>query len=287
MNTFKSYHILFCFLLLSFISCQKQADSPVEESQGTNFNKLLKTVAKNVYGISGNTYTTSYKYNPNDQLAEILFMQSNASGNTSTQTDTYYRTAGGRLDSIVYNVISNPPGTSYHNYYKTDFHYTAGGTIDYTVNRSYTSYSDSCIYSYQGNQLVQRIQYRKPSPTSAYLLLVTFNYTYDAAGNLISLHSLWTNITGAKNFTYSYDNKPAPLPVLQYENELFGFWTKAFDNTFKNANNIISRRSNVAGDWEWSEMDFEYNYSANNKPLYQKARHAGSPLFYEVYYYYD
>lgn len=280
------YQILFCFLSLFIISCQKKIDNLTKESQGINFNKLLKTVTKNFAGTGAN-YISTYEYNANGELSVLTRNYSDLSGNTSTQTDTYYRNASNRLDSIGYKVISNPQGTAFQNYYITEFHYGNGGNISYTLNKSLTSYSDSCVYLYQGGRLTQRMQYRKAKGSANFQLLVSYNYTYDASGNLALLNSTWATPVTTKIFTYTYDKMPNTLPVMEYENELFGFWTKAFDNNYTNANNLRSRRCNVPGDWDWSEKDFEYKYSTNNKALYQKVMQTNTSQFYEVFYFYD
>jgi hypothetical protein len=277
------------FFLLAISSCQKEVSTPVEESQGSVFNILLKTVAQNVNG-GGSTITTNYRYNTNGQLADITRTFDNPNGNLSVQKDVYYRNAGGRLDSITYINITNPQNPGFNNIYKTEFHYNNSGDISYTLNKSNlnTYPSDSIVYYYQVNRVSQRILYRYPGTATAYVLSATFNYTYDAAGNLSAMDVLWSNPNNSsRNCIYTYDAKINTLPVMEYENELYGNWVKAYDNIFTTSNNILSRRSPQGWDWDWGNKDYEYQYSANNKPLYQKVKHTDSPGFYEVKYYYD
>jgi hypothetical protein len=282
------FKILTGLLLLTVLSCKKNSGAPAPESQGTNFNTLLKTVSRNFIN-GGLNITTHYKYNTSGLVIEIKREFSNNSGSADIQTDTYHRKANGQLDSIIYKNISNPQSSPFYNIYKTVFHYNTNGTIAYSLNKTkLTTYpEDSTIYVYQANRIVQRILFRKPSNSNTYILTVTFNYDYDAVGNLTMLDVTWSSPAGSKNCIYTYDNKPNALPVMAYENELYGQWINAFDDILTTPNNILSRRSAQAGDWDWGNKDFEYRYSSNNKPLYQKIRHTGTADFYEVFFYYD
>ncbi len=284
--------ILYTGILLTILTtsgCQKELDNePVAEVQGSSFNTLLKTIALNVNG-SGQNITTSYQYNSSGQVTEITRIIEGPSGTSQIQRDKYFRTSTGRLDSIVY-VNSTPQGNPFHNVLRTSFHYNNAGEITYTYNKSAvaTFPSDSVVYTYQGNKLVQRMMYRFPGGATAYVLAATFTYTYDLPGNLTAMSVVWTNPASAsKTCTYTYDSKSNPLPVMEYENELYGNWVKGFDNNFTTPNNILSRQTVQPWDWEWGSKNYEYRYSPNNKPLYQKVKHADGPGFYEVKFYYD
>ncbi len=281
-------HLLqvFAVVAILFNSCKKSTSTSPAEKQGSNFNKLLKTISRNVSGTQL-SITTHYSYSVTGELSEVTREFTDPSASSSVNKDVYYRKQNGELDSIIFLDVSNPQTPAFQNFYKTEFHYDAGGKIDFALNRSLTSYNDSCVYTYLGSNISQRYLYRKAVGSSSYSLLVTLNYDYDAAGNLVNLSAVWSNPASSKNSTYTYDNKPGSLPVREFENELFGFWIKAFDNTYKGNNNPLSRRISSPEDWEWSNIDYDYQYSANNKVLYQKIMHTGTPDFYEVFYYYD
>lgn len=284
--------ILYCSVLATTMllsSCQKDINSePALEAQGTSYNTLLKTVATNVNG-TGQNITTNYQYS-SGLVTEITRVFQSAGGGPQTQKDKYYRNATGRLDSIVYTNETDPQGSPFHNVSKTSFYYNNADQIVYTYNKSAvaTYPNDSVVYTYQGNKLTQRILYRFPTGATTYVLAATFTYSYNAAGNLSAMSVVWSNPASAsKTCNYTYDNNPNPLPVMEYENELYGNWIKGFDNNFTTPNNILSRQSIQPWDWEWGSKNYEYRYAANNKPIYQKVKHADSPGYYEVKYYYD
>jgi hypothetical protein len=264
-------------MLLLITSCQKGIDV-IAESQGTDFNILLKTVVKSADNPAYNS-TTLYNYNATGQAIVVTRSTSSAK-----QIETYYRKANGKLDSIVVISITNSQTTIES---KTEFNYDVSGNISFSLYRSVAGWIDSCVYSYQAGQIAQRILYKKAAGANNYLLLHTLSYTYDAAGNLSQLNAVWTNPILTHNCTYTYDLKQNSLPVLEYENELYGFWTTAYYHDYRLANNILKRRSTRPNDWDLSDIDYEYKYAANNKPLYQKAKIVGTPQFYEIFYYYD
>lgn len=277
---------LICFVI-GIASCQKEIATQ-QESQGTNFNTLLKTVSQNITG-SGLNITTNYTYNTSGQVAEIARTFSSSTGSPGIQKDVYCRNSASRLDSIIYINVAAPQDPGFNNLYKTAFHYTTDGKIAYTLNKTKLSNypEDSTVYSYQGSSISQRVVYRKPSGSPVYTVTITFSYQYDAAANVSNIDVVWSSPVGSKSCTFTYDNKPNTLPVMEYENELYGNWIKAFDNMFTTSNNIVSRRVQPGWDWDWGNKDFEYRYSSNNKPLYQKVKHSDSPGYYEVFYYYD
>lgn len=284
----KIYHCCTFSILITIIACNKEANNETEK-QGSNFNTLLKTVAENITG-NGLTITTNFFYNANGQVTQIKRVFNSHSGNPTIQEDTYYRNAAGRLDSITYINTTDPQSPGFYNFYKTEFRYNLNGNIAYTINKSNNTsfHIDSAVYSYQANRVSQRVVYRRPANAASFVLTVSFIYTYDASGNLSAMDALWSSPNNSsRNCIYTYDNKSNPLPVMEYENELYGNWIKAFDNTFSTSNNILSRRCPQGWDWDWGNKDFEYRYSANNKPIYQKVKHTDSPGFYEVKYYYD
>lgn len=274
--------------LYGLVSCQKEIDSP-EESPGILYDKLLKTVSRNVSG-SGMDITTLYTYDAAGKINDITRTFLSPNGTPETQKDTYYRNSAGLLDSITYRNITYPQGAGFYNVYRTEFRYDNNGLILYSVNRTNVSNfpTDSAVYTYQGNRVVQRIVYRSVAGASSPPMIIHFDYNYDAAGNLSGMEVAWSNPNNSrKSCIYTYDNKPNSLPVMEYEHELYGNWIKAFDNIFTTANNILSRRTPQGFDWDWGEKDFEYRYSSNNKPVYQKVKHTGTTQYYETYYYYD
>ncbi len=270
------------FFLITFLSCKKEGPG-----QGTNFNRLLKTVTKNAFAGDLNI-STEYTYDATGQVSEIVRTFWSSSSNPEIQKDTYYRNAAGFLDSITYRK-NDPQSSSFHNVHKTEFFYDNTGKVLYCLNKTNVStyVNDSVVYHYPGNYLSQRQVYRSPAGSGNYTLIVTFNYRYDAAGNLLDMESLLTNPNSRKTCTYTYDNKPNTLPVMEYENELYGNWFKAFDNTFTTPNNLTSRRVQPGWDWDWGDKDFEYKYTSGNKPLYLKVTPTGETGFQETWYYYD
>jgi hypothetical protein len=273
-----------------FCGCQKELKiDPDIEVHGNTYTILLKTVAKNVYG-DGQVITTNYQYNGNKDVSEITRTFSSLSGTSETQKDKYFRSASGRLDSITFVKTNSPQSSPFHVVNKTEFYYNNTGNIIYSLNKTASpSYpNDSVVYVYQAGKLSKRIVYRFPKGATNYTATATFTYTFNIDGNLSAMDVVWSNpATNNKNCTFTYDNKPNPLPVMEYENELYGGWLKGFDNNFTTPNNVLSRRTSQYWDWDWGNKDYEYRFSSNNKPIYQKVKNADGAGFYEMKYYYD
>ena len=259
-------------LLTAINACTKNKVY-TEESQGTNFNLLLKTVMK--LSNFNTDEITNFRYNSSGGLIEITTSSFDQSTGKPYKTiETFFRNATGRIDSINYKIESEGQIIINNN---TIFHYNTSNDLSpvYTKNGG-----DSSSYTFSGGQLVKRKNYTNCCG-SGLSLLSTFNYSYDNARNLIQFVSSYTTHPVSDTVLYTFDLKIFPIPALRGINWVF-FWAPAFfdDYTFKN--NPLSKRQTNS-----DNFDYEYQYTPNDKPLYQKIKDASGPLYAEVYYYYD
>ena len=253
-----------------FLSCDKE---PPAESQGTNFNLLLKTVTKSSF--SSLEWTVNFTYNNSNQLTGTRTSYLNPSG-TEQQTETFYRNISGRLDSCMNT--SSGGGTSYIT--RTYLTYDGTGKLIKSIQtrEGGNQFKDSSLYIYSGNTLQERNDYRSISG-GAYFLLRRGFYTFDGAGNLTQAIFQWPigNIVDTARF--EYDSKINPIPL----DRLIFAWAPLFYSDYKPLNNPTVLLTNAA-----ESFNNEYTYTPNNKPLYRKSRVIGAAnAFYETWYYYD
>lgn len=268
-------HALFLFsgvvTILFLSSCQQENDTPAE-SQGTLYSNLLRTVTTSNY--TGLKTTVNYNYNSSGKLTEIISEGINGGSANFLNRETFFRNASGQLDSALLAANSNGTGAII----TTKNYFDGSGKIILSIqNGSTTGARDSCVYTYAGNILQQRTDYRSLNG-GTYSLLRTGNYVFDAAGNLTRSVFSWTTHPGNDTLRFSYDSKVNPLPL----DRLTFYWAPLFYGDYSPANNI-SQASNPSN----STYTTEYRYSANNKPVYRKTLYTGTGNYDETYYYYD
>lgn len=264
-------------ILLIHSSCQKEANGDKSQSQGTNFDLLQKTITTNSF--SARKTTVNYTYNANRQLVETNTTDSDPSGNSTLQTETFFRNAAGRLDSSSF-VISTNGIVDYRT--QTNYTYDVSGKLilsSQNVTLVSQPYKDSSVYTYTGNALQQRKDYRSFSG-GAYNLLRDAAYQFDASGNLTQTIFQWTTHPGPDTANFQYDSKVNALPV----DRLVFYWAPLFYDDYKPSNNL-KQAVNVKTDYP--SYNYDYQYTINNKPLYRKTIEMGSAIFYETLYYYD
>lgn len=264
---------IFLVLLVSggFISCDKE---PVGESQGTNFNLLLKTITKNNFN-TGHA-TTHFTYNNNNQLIALKYSHDYPSS-AEEQTENFYRNNTGRLDSIVFGTISN----GYPVTIKTFFTYDGLGKLVKSIQKNLAGTNlttDSSIYVYSGNSLLQRIDYRSFNG-GPFSLLRQGYYSFDGTGNLIRMIFQWPQSNIIDTARLEYDTKINPIPL----DRLLGHWAPFFYDDYKPVNNPTLFLTEIS-----ESFSNEYTYAPNNKPLYRKSKVIGSAnAYYETWFYYD
>jgi hypothetical protein len=280
----KNVLLLAGFLCLTaiFFACRKKTIIP-EESQGTRFERLLKTVTKS----SNSPYDliTEYSYTTGGQIATIVIRSRDAvTGKASLATETFFRNGSGRIDSIIYKTVSEGSTTEST---KTYFYYQPSGTAGYSVFVNETAFNpgespatDSSLYQYSGNRMIKRTDYRK-FVANPYFLLRTFDYEYDAAGNMQLLRATYTSPAQTDTVRLTFDNKINPLPVIRGVYDV-GYWGPGFYNDYSFINNPLSKQTR-----DWTDYTYEYRYTANNKPLFQKIKQVGTTVYSDVYFYYD
>ena len=256
-------------ITFGFISCDKE---PIE-SQGTNYNQLLKTVTK--ASFSSLEWTVTFAYDNSNLLTGTRTSYLNSTG-TDEQTEAFFRNNSGRLDSSHF--VSRGTGATY--FTSTRFTYDGSGKIVKSIQTGEGSYqfTDSSLYTYSGNVLQERKDYRSNNG-GAYLLLRRGFYSFDGSGNLTQAIFQWPigNIVDTSRF--EYDTKINPIP---YDRLLFN-WAPFFYNDYKPVNNPTILFSDSA-----ESFNNEYTYTSNNKPLYRKSKVIGAAnAFYETWYYYD
>jgi hypothetical protein len=262
-----------CIGLLLLAGCKKK---DIVESQGTNFNLLLKTVTKN--HPSGETEIL-YRYDNLQRVTQTYLRSSGApgSGSRSPETETFYRNPAGRLDSAITTAnVNNVSVFSQGIMYR----YNGSGQIINTISR-FAAIKDSSVYTYSGNLLQQRTDYRS-NAGNPYIPFMEVRFSFDASGNPTTISYLWLTAPGNTSYTISYDNRVNPLPIDRY---FAGYWTPAFYTDFKYVNNPVSLTASPGGSNSFRD---EYTYSANNKPLYRKRTTLTTPTTTEeTWFYYD
>lgn len=269
-------------VFITGMACKKKTGMP-EEKQGVHFQYLLKTVLTGTN--SPTAETAEYSYDGAGRISLHTIRNTDASsGIITVRYEQFHRSATGHIDSITWRsetngVIKDRSWTYfiYHpsgqlNYSKHLFNDWSGGTP--------LPVKDSSVYNYSGSRVSSRSDYRKHN-AGPYNYIRSFSYDYDAAGNLTALGAVYTNPAVTDTIRFTYDNKINPLPVLRGIYEM-GYWGPAFYDDFHLANNLLTRRNR-----DWDPMDFEYRYSANNKPLYQKIKTPGITSYSEMKFYYD
>jgi hypothetical protein len=267
------------FILAAIVSCSEKDILPEEESQGTSFNLLLKTVLKSPDNSA--EIITTYEYNSTGQLIETSNVsQTNGVSSPQKTVTAYYRTSS-RIDSVV-DVTTDTGIIKYKG--RSFFRYDFAGKITNSVFIRVPGYSvnsqmgkDSSIYLYNGNQLIQRTDYRSDD-NGPYTIIRDLFYTYDAAGNLVMLRSDYTNSSVDDIIQFTFDNKTNPVPVERS----ISLWTPAFYHDYRFVNNALSKTAQTEDSYT-----YEYRYTSNNKPLYRKEKKVNSPAYGELYYYYD
>jgi hypothetical protein len=278
MNVYVNYLFAFC-ITFGIISCKKENKPNEEESQGTTFNFLQKTILRSPDNSAEKI--TLYEYNSVGLVAKaIYFDKTNGISSTIKNTETFYRSSS-RLDSVVFVTTDT-----------TVIKYKAVVvfTYDFTNKISKSVYigtpglsagsqmvRDSSLYLYNSGQLSQRTDYRSHD-NNPYTLLRELYYSYDVAGNLSMLRLVWPTIPSTDTVKFTFDNKTNSIPVERGTH----FWAPAFYDDYKFINNPISKTVRNSDSYI-----YEYRYTTNNKPLYRKEKVIGSPSYGELYYYYD
>ena len=263
---------IFCIGILAcgLISCDKE---PATESQGTHYNRLLKTITKSSF--SSLEWTVTFEYNNSSQVTTTRTSYLNSSG-TDQETEIFYRNGSGRLDSSHLSSTGNAAT----NFTRTQLSYDGSGKLLKSIQTfdGVNHFKDSSLYFYSGNILQERNDYRSISG-GAYSLLRRGFYTFDGAGNLTQAIFQWPigNIVDTARF--EYDTKINPMPF----DRLIFYWAPFFYNDYKPVNNPTLLFTDGA-----ESFNNEYTYAPNNKPLYRKSKVIGSAnAFYETWYYYD
>lgn len=263
-------------LLLTGSACKKEAAQP--ESQGTNFDLLQKTVT--TYNYSNRQTTVTYSYNTSRQLVKISISDNDPASANVAQTETFVRNAAGRLDSSRFESFTNGVLTYLT---KTVYTYDAGGKLVLSVQQTPMGtmpYTDSCLYTYTGNILQERKDYRRFDGTGPYDLLRTASFQFDGLGNLSRTIFNWTTHPIPDTAIFQYDAKVNALPV----DRLVFYWAPLFYNDYKPINNPL-QAVNAKGDYP--SYNYEYRYIGNGKPLYRKTKIISSSQATETLYYYD
>ena len=100
MNLPGKYLALIC-LLGGILSCKKENKPVEEESQGTNFNFLQKTILKSPDNSAEKI--NLYEYNLVCLVAKLIyFYKTNGISSSIINTETFFRSTSSRLDSVVF-----------------------------------------------------------------------------------------------------------------------------------------------------------------------------------------
>ena len=282
------YGLLLIFILF-YSSCQKKYIGP-ELSYGTKFNLLQKMVVTEDAGITTHSFT--YDANGLVTVYNVLLKGKNPS-RTENSIYQYYRNSSGTVDSI--KIVSSLNGII-SNIQKIYFAYSSPGKVDYSIYWHNVSdpngIKDSSDYRYNGNFLIERLDYVATSSTSfdntIYRDLV-FQYSKNNITNLIFQNTPTGGNPAQKQTTlisYNYDTSKAALPINSFQ---YSFDSVAFTlQEYAAANNLISIKygdgASLAG------ATYEYNYLTVGKPNTANLRITnanGDALVSKIEFFYD
>jgi len=243
------------------------------ESQGTNFNLLLKTITSD--NVGDEQKIVEYSYDANQRVSQITSRYAHTVTHPAVMTGNFYRNDTGRLDSIVW--ISKTNGTlDYRD--KVYFSYDGSGKLILSRDRYQSSpFPDSSVYIYSGNILQKRMDYRI-SVNGSYSLVLQVTYEFDPADNVTQALFKWTN-TSSDTLHFQYDDKVNPLPG----GPIIFYLAAVYYNDYRSTNNLTQVLARDVSSFNYSD----YKYTSNNKPLYRKEYEIGNSYIAETYYYYD
>ena len=266
--------LILTLLVFAGNGCKKE-DTP--ESQGTNFNRLLKTVETNS-GSTGVT-TIEYTYNTNGQLQKIQTSVTGVAGSVfSPNQVNYFRNVSGRLDST--QLIYMPATGALQVITSTLFNYDVAGriTLVKSISRGGANWIDSALYVYSGSTLSNRQDYRSFDNGSTFSLLRTVAFRFDGAGNLDRAVFNWTSPASTDTIQLSYDNKPNPVR----DEKIIFYWGPFFYEQYQPSNNVAGiKKSNG------EQYQLTYQYHASGKPLVRQMVSPAGGNTVETKYYYD
>jgi hypothetical protein len=260
--------VLYGFLLIFILfnsSCQKKYLGP-ELSYGTKFNLLQKMVVTADAGIT----THSFTYDANGLVtAYNVLLKGKNPARTENSIYQYYRNSSGAVDSI--KIVSSLNG-AISNIQKIYFSYSAPGKVDYSIYwhnvNDPNGLRDSSDYRYNGNFLIERLDYIATGSTSfdntIYRDLV-FQYSNNNITNLIFQNTPTGGNPAQKQTTlisYNYDTSRAALPINNFQ---YGFDSVAFTlQEYAATNNLISIKYGDGA--SQAGATYEYNYLTVGKP---------------------
>src|SRR5436190_16673021 len=244
--------IFLCILLSGFFACKKESEMATQglESQGTNFNLLLKTITSDNAGDEQKI--VEYSYDANQRVSQITTRYAPAVTHLAVLTENLYRNDTGRLDSIVW--ISNINGTlNYRD--KTYFSYDGSGRLILSRAHDQSSpFPDSSVYIYSGNILQKRMDYRI-SNNGSYSLVLQVTYEFDPVDNMTQAIFEWT-YAPSDTLHFRYDDKVNPLPG----GPVMFYLAAVYYNDYRSTNNLTQLLVRDVSSVNYSD----YKYTSNN-----------------------
>lgn len=200
--------ILYTLAILQFSallsSCSDEGDDP----NPTGGDNPTPTGTCLIQSFADDEETTTYKYNAQNQIIQVLIdgevesdITYTAAGKISTQT--FADRTDFKTETYTYN--ANGTIATYVGYDEEQtFYYNGGTNPAYSVNFEGTQYADTSFYTFSGGNLT-KVESRQHSTSGSYIDITTF--TYDSKKNPTFLQDwyAWSqNANNMTSFTYQY-----------------------------------------------------------------------------------
>ena len=258
----KNSFILFCLMVLIFVSCQKEIDWGL--GGGGAVDKLLvKIISKT--GLDSSV--TTYSYNTAKQLTGEN--TTGLSGSTSLDTDLkIYRNKAGIIQKTVQvaAVLLANRIDSVVTRYNYNLALSRYSSAVFAVRVSGTNVVDSIVYAYDASgKIISDEHYLKASILPPVLNLKN-QYSYSADGlNLTALQQIASSTIGGSLSqsslqSFTFDNKKSPLIIKQ---EAILLLRSGHFNAQNPIKTIVTNTSDPTADFT---MDYVYKYNSAGKP---------------------
>ena len=258
----KNSFILFCLMVLIFVSCQKEIDWGL--GGGGAVDKLLvKIISKT--GLDSSV--TTYSYNTAKQLTGEN--TTGLSGSTSLDTDLkIYRNNAGIIQKTVQvaAVLLANRIDSVVTRYNYNLALSRYSSAVFAVRVSGTNVVDSIVYAYDASgKIISDEHYLKASILPPVLNLKN-QYSYSADGlNLTALQQIASSTIGGSLSqsslqSFTFDNKKSPLIIKQ---EAILLLRSGHFNAQNPIKTIVTNTSDPTADFT---MDYVYKYNSAGKP---------------------